>query len=259
MTLLQIHMITKLAQYEQGASYQPATAHKNFLAAAEPAMQRLLQLSEHKDAALAAAAYEGYAAILMSHKGSGVAVELPGNLAARLDASLSSAPRLLLWDLRIAVDALKVSKDSTVIINCHQTARKRIEQFPSARGYAILASSAPAFGEQVNFWEKATAMEPENLLYQLNHVAAQMRHDDGDKNLVEVMKRLQELGDKGYENHYWESSPQHNSYRLRLFAIQQALVGKQDAAMRVLDQLLRTNPADAEAQSLRDLLDQKPQ
>lgn len=259
-SLIQLTWVSSLARFEQGAHFDPAAAQKKALGVIEPNMKRLLTLAEQKDSALAAVAHEGYAAILLSEKGAGISVEMPANFAERLDQAVTAAPqRIMLWDLRITHEALKKSFNQAHVMVCHELALKRIKLFPTARGYAILASTAPVGSDELIYWEKAAAMEPDNLFYALNGIASKMYADSSEDGLAAALKRLQEMGDLGYENGYWEQNPQHNLYRMRLFVIQQALAGKRDSSRRALDQLMRNNPADAQVQRMSELLNNQPE
>lgn len=259
-SLIQLTWVSSLARSEQGVHYEPAAAHKKALGVIEPNMKRLLTLAEQKDSALAAVAYEGYAEILLSQKGAGISVELPANFAERLDQAVTAAPqRIMLWDLRITHEALKKSFNQAHVMVCHELALKRIKLFPTARGYAILASTAPVGSDELIYWEKAASMEPDNLFYALNGIASKMCTDSSEDGLTGALTRLQEMGDIGYENGYWEQNPQHNLYRMRLFVIQQALAGKPDSSRRALDQLMRNNPDDAQVQRMSELLNNQPE
>lgn len=259
-TLIAVQSIMTVEELEQGASYDAAEARKKALAAVAPAMKRLLQLSEGPDAPKAAVAYEGYASLLVSQIGAGYKVELPDNLAERLDKARSSAPhRLILWDLRIVHDATKAELSQANIEMCHELALKRNQICPTSRGYAILAATSRTPGDEMMYWEKAATMEPEQLFYALNFVAAKMRVDSTETGLADALKRLQEIGDFGYDNGYWQLYPQYNLFRQRLFIIQQALSGKIDGARRAIDQILQSNPTDASVIQLGDLLNNKPE
>jgi tetratricopeptide (TPR) repeat protein len=259
-SFIQFHAMAGMAREKQGPAYDATAMYKNGQAAIAPAMQRLQQLAESADATTAAQAYEGYAAVLLAQTGAGFAMVLPDDFAQRLGKALAVAPqRLLLWDMSIVHEANRENVSRAQIMRCHEMALKRGKIFPSARCNAILAATAPTPAEECQYWDKASAMEPTQLFYALHQVAAKMRVDASEAGLDYALTRLQEIGDQGYEKNYWQGHPEHNSYRLCLFVIQQALAGKMDAARRALDAFLRMSPSDPTGLKLSDLLENKPE
>jgi|GEM_PF-1839600 len=218
-----------------------------------PAMKRLQKLMRCEDAAIALTALEGHTALLFAQHSAGVSVTWEPLLQRQIEEAIQSHPqRILLYDLLIAY--LMQQNNSQFWQRANEITTARLEAAPSARGHAMSAYFSPDPVTQLMHLDKACMLEPDNFSYALERIVTKLNMAKSDDALNAALTELQVIADRGYDLGYWAKNPEINQYRMRVFAVQQALLGKMETAEKVVDQMLQQQPNSKDLLSLRDLL-----
>ena len=219
-------------------------------------LARLRELGDSPDASLAAPACEAYGAVVFVASCYGLHPPLTADVTTLLARAVRLAPRrCLAWDLRIHYAEVKpdgqITADSPEAYNL---AVERAKVLNTGRSQALVGLCSQKKESSKAAWERALKLEPENLEYLLNLVAVSLRISQTEKARAAAIGLLQKAADIWYANVQWQRHPDLDAFRLRIFAVQQALGGDLEGARRTVAKVLQDHPGDAGALNLQTLV-----
>lgn len=225
----------------------------------QPIEQRLLATAK-EEPKLDAEAYEAYAAPLWGIKMMGFQSKIPADFSEHLHRVVQQDPqRCLAWDTLLSYEMSRGDlTNEEQKKRCFDLATARAKAIDSTRSRQFLASNHLDHQTSLDLWNGLVKSEPEELSHQINAVIAQLRVDASEATLLKSQTQLQEIGDRGYDLHYWEKHADQQLHRLTTFAAVQMLLGKTDVAERILDKIRETAPSDHRANELKEIIAEKP-
>lgn len=239
----------------------PAILEKRQTEVLGPTLTRLRELCDHPDPALAAAACEAYAVSVhfLPHSGGHPPAdnsELPALLAkaVRLDPRRAWA-----WDLRLSM-ATSPSKGLPApdLKTARALALERLQHLPTGRSHALVALTIQG-QDALDSWIQALTLEPDNVEYLLNSALAILSYLYTPDARATALVGLQKATTLWHENPTLQTDfPQLDAFRLRIFAIHQALSDNLENALQTLVTLLEQYPDDAEARAMQQILRPTP-
>ena len=219
-------------------------------------LARLRELGDSPDTSLAAPACEAYGAVVFLASFYGLHPPLTADVSTVLARAVRLAPRrCLAWDLRIHYAGVKpdgqITADSP---EAYTLAVERAKVLKTGRSQALVGLCSQKKESSKAAWERALKLEPENLEYLLNLVAVSLRISQTEKARTAAIGLLQKAAEIWYANVQWQRRPELDAFRLRIFAVQQALGGDLEGARRTVAKVLADHPGDAGALSLQTLV-----
>ena len=103
-------------------------------------------------------------------------------------------------------------------------------------------------------WEQAVKLEPDNVEYLLNLAAVSLRTSQTKESREAVSKLLDRVSDLWYDSKHRQRYPELAAFRLRIFAVHQAMAENPEGALRTVAKILEDHPDDVQAQGLQRFL-----
>ena len=255
-TLLQFKTMYSLLPKNGQGRPDPEVLAKRQNEVLSPGLTRLRELCDNSDANLAAPACEAYGAVVFFVRVLGGSPLFSADVPALLARAVRLAPRrCLAWDLRITYAGM--SPDGRITADSSEACTLAVERskvLKTGRSQALVGFVSQKKELSKAAWERALKLEPENLEYLLNLAAISLRISHTAQTRAAAIGLLQKAADIWYANSKWQLRPELNAFRLRIFAVQQALGGDREGARATVEKILEDYPGDAQALSLQSLV-----
>jgi tetratricopeptide (TPR) repeat protein len=220
----------------------------------DPALARLRELHDSPDAEIAAAACEAYSALVSFIPVFGGLPVPTSELPALLTRAVRLAPRrCLAWDLLIQYTDLHADGNMD---EARAVAVERAKVLKTGRSHALIGLCSRDHQASRAGWEQAVKLEPGNVEYLLNLAAESLRGGQSRQSREAVSGLLDQAADLAYDSSHRQLYPELSTFRLRIFAVNQALAGNPEVARRTVAQILVDDPDDAHAQGLQRFLEE---
>ena len=223
-----------------------------------PVLARLREMSDSPDAAIAAPACEAYGALLSGVPSLGGLPIHSTDLPARLARAVRLDPRrCLAWDLLIY--HTQSNEDGEFRGYSEEVSRlseERARFLKTGRSHAMVGLCSGNRELSKAAWEEAVKLEPENLEYLLNLAAISLRCSQLAESRDTVSGLMEKVSDLWYDDKHLQRQPALDSFRLRIFAVMQALGDDLNGARNTVNKMMEDYPDDLVAQRISILLEE---